>query len=236
MKKEYTQRTARLIGQEKVDELNTKKVLVFGVGGVGSAVVEALGRAGVGHLILVDADVFDPSNLNRQLGATVETIGRPKVEVMKERLLTINPDIDVETHATFYLPESHEGFIAKSGADYVVDAIDTTSAKIAIIDEAYHSGIPVVSSMGAGNKLHPEYFQLDYIEKTTVDPLAKIMRRELKKRRIRRIKVAYSTEVPHTPISDSEEVRPSPGSISFVPATAGMILAGAVIRDLLDLA
>ncbi|MFR6642242.1 MAG: ThiF family adenylyltransferase [Megasphaera sp.] len=116
MKKEYTQRTARLIGQEKVDELNNKKVLVFGVGGVGSAVVEALGRAGVGHLILVDADVFDPSNLNRQLGATVETIGRPKVEVMKERLLTINPDIDVETHATFYLPESHEGFIAKSGA------------------------------------------------------------------------------------------------------------------------
>ena len=108
MKKEYTQRTARLIGQDKVDELNTKKVLVFGVGGVGSAVVEALGRAGVGHLILVDADVFDPSNLNRQLGATVETIGRPKVEVMKERLLTINPDIDVETHATFYLPESHE--------------------------------------------------------------------------------------------------------------------------------
>ncbi|WP_444317610.1 tRNA threonylcarbamoyladenosine dehydratase [Megasphaera sp.] len=235
MKKEYTQRTARLIGQDKVDELDTKKVLIFGVGGVGSAVVEALGRAGVGHLILVDADVFDPSNVNRQLGATVQTIGRPKVEVMKERLLSINPDIDVETHATFYLPESHQGFIAHSGADYVVDAVDTMSAKIAIIDEAYHSGIPVVSSMGAGNKLHPEYFQLDYIEKTSVDPLAKIMRRELKKRRIRHIKVAYSTEVPHKPFTDSDEVRPSPGSISFVPSTAGMILAGAVVRDLLGL-
>ena len=135
----------------------------------------------------------------------------------------------------FYLPESHQGFIAHSGADYVVDAVDTMSAKIAIIDEAYHSGIPVVSSMGAGNKLHPEYFQLDYIEKTSVDPLAKIMRRELKKRRIRRIKVAYSTEVPHKPFSDSDEVRPSPGSISFVPSTAGMILAGAVVRDLLNL-
>ena len=196
MKKEYTQRTARLIGQDKVDELDTKKALIFGVGGVGSAVVEALGRAGVGHLILVDADVFDPSNVNRQLGATVQTIGRPKVEVMKERLLSINPDIDVETHATFYLPESHQGF---------------------------------------GNKLHPEYFQLDYIEKTSVDPLAKIMRRELKKRRIRRIKVAYSTEVPHKPFTDSDEVRPSPGSISFVPSTAGMILAGAVVRDLLGL-
>ena len=154
---------------------------------------------------------------------------------MKERLLSINPDIDVETHATFYLPESHQGFIAHSGVDYVVDAVDTMSAKIAIIDEAYHSGIPVVSSMGAGNKLHPEYFQLDYIEKTSVDPLAKIMRRELKKRRIRRIKVAYSTEVPHKPFSDSDEVRPSPGSISFVPSTAGMILAGAVVRDLLNL-
>ena len=118
MKREYTQRTARLIGQDKVDELDTKKVLIFGVGGVGSAVVEALGRAGVGHLILVDADVFDPSNVNRQLGATVQTIGRPKVDVMKERLLSINPDIDVETHATFYLPDSHKGFIANSGADY----------------------------------------------------------------------------------------------------------------------
>ena len=189
----------------------------------------------MGHLILVDADVFDPSNVNRQLGATVQTIGRPKVEVMKERLLSINPDIDVETHATFYLPESHQGFIANSGADYVVDAVDTMSAKIAIIDEAYHSGIPVVSSMGAGNKLHPEYFQLDYIEKTSVDPLAKIMRRELKKRRIRRIKVAYSTEVPHKPFTDSDEMHPSPGSISFVPSTAGMILAGAVVRDLLNL-
>lgn len=235
MKPEYTQRTARLLGQDAVRALDTKKVMVFGVGGVGSAVVEALGRAGIGHLVLIDADEFEASNLNRQLGATVATLGRKKVEVMKERLLSINPDIDVEIHDFFYLPDQQPGFIAHSGADYIVDAIDTMSAKIAVIEEAYHNHIPVISSMGAGNKLHPEYFQLAYIEKTSVDPMAKIMRRELKKRHIRHIKVAFSTETPHKPFVDSDEVRPSPGSISFVPATAGMIMAGAVVRDLLGL-
>lgn len=235
MKSEYTQRTVRLLGQEAVDALDTKKVMIFGVGGVGSAVVEALGRAGVGHLVLIDADEFEASNINRQLGATVNTLGRKKVEVMKERLLTINPDLDVETHDFFYLPEKQPGFIADSGADYVVDAIDTMSAKIAVIEEAYHHHIPVISSMGAGNKLHPEYFQLAYIEKTSVDPMAKIMRRELKKRHIRHIKVAFSTETPQKPKTGQDELRPSPGSISFVPATAGMIMAGAVVRDLLGI-
>lgn len=236
MDKKYTQRTARLLGQEKVDELAQKTVLIFGMGGVGSFVTEALCRAGIGKLILVDKDVFDESNVNRQLGATTLTIGKYKVDVMKERLLTINPDLTLETHCMFYLPGGEQdGFIANSGADYVVDAIDTTSAKIGIIEEAYKANIPVISSMGAGNKLYPELFTVDYIEKTTVDPLAKILRRELKKRRIRRIKVVYSTEVPHKPIVDSDEVRPSPGSISFVPATAGMILAGAVVRDLLHI-
>ncbi|OKY54189.1 tRNA threonylcarbamoyladenosine dehydratase [Megasphaera cerevisiae] len=235
MKQEYTQRTARLIGQDNVDVLAEKKVLLFGLGGVGSFVAEALCRTGIGHLTLVDADVFDASNLNRQLGATVPSIGRHKTEVMKERLLAINPELHVETHCIFYLPDSQQGFISRSGADYVVDAIDTTSAKIAIIDEAYHAGIPVISSMGAGNKLHPEYFEVAEIEKTSVDPLAKIIRRELKKRNIHHIKVVYSREQPRRAITSGEEKRPSPGSISFVPATAGMILAGVVVRDMLHL-
>ena len=235
MKQQYTQRTARLIGQDKVDLLGQKTVMVFGVGGVGSFAVEALGRAGIGKLILVDADVFDPSNLNRQLGATTQTIGRPKADVMKERLLTINPDIQVETHRMFYLPGDYPDFIAASGADYVVDAVDTVSAKIDVITEAHKAGIPVISSMGAGNKLHPEYFEIADLAKTSVDPLAKVLRRELKKRGIRHVKVVYSKEQPR-PVQVEGEVRPSPGSISFVPSVAGLILAGAVIRDLLDLA
>ncbi|WP_301859654.1 tRNA threonylcarbamoyladenosine dehydratase [uncultured Megasphaera sp.] len=235
MKQQYTQRTARLIGQDKVDLLGQKTVMVFGVGGVGSFAVEALGRAGIGKLILVDADVFDPSNLNRQLGATTQTIGRPKADVMKERLLTINPDIQVETHRMFYLPGDYPDFIAASGADYVVDAVDTVSAKIDVITEAHKAGIPVISSMGAGNKLHPEYFEIADLAKTSVDPLAKVLRRELKKRGIRHVKVVYSQEQPR-PVQVEGEVRPSPGSISFVPSVAGLILAGAVIRDLLDLA
>lgn len=235
MKAEYTQRTARLIGRENVSALAEKTILIFGVGGVGSFAVEAFGRAGIGHLILVDADVFDPSNLNRQLGATTTTIGRKKVDVMKERLLTINPDIRIDTYDMFYLPGEQKDFIAQSGADYVVDAIDTTSAKIGIIEEAYSAGIPVISAMGAGNKLHPELFEVAYIEKTSVDPLAKILRRELKKRRIRHVKVVYSKEQPHPVHTETEELRPSPGSIAFVPSAAGMILAGAVIRDLLHI-
>lgn len=235
MNEAYTQRTARLIGKENVAELAKKSILVFGVGGVGSFAVEAFCRAGIGRLILVDADVFDPSNINRQLGATVPVIGRKKVEVMKERLLTINPDLQIETYDMFFLPGEQDGFIANSGADYVVDAIDTTSAKIGIIEDAYRAGIPVISSMGAGNKLHPERFEVAYIEKTSVDPLAKILRKELKKRRIQKIKVVYSKEQPHPVHSETEELRPSPGSISFVPSVAGLILAGAVIRDLLHI-
>ncbi|MCH4178773.1 MAG: tRNA threonylcarbamoyladenosine dehydratase [Megasphaera sp.] len=231
----YTQRTARLIGQAGVDTLAAKTVLIFGVGGVGSFAVEAIARAGIGHIILVDADVFDPSNLNRQLGAVVDTIGRPKTEVMKERIVSINPAAQVDTYQIFYLPEEQDGFIARSGADYVIDAIDTVQAKLAIIEEAYHEGIPVVSAMGAGNKLHPELFEVADIEKTSVDPLAKVMRRELKKRNIRHIKVVYSKENPCRPRLTEPENHPSPGSISFVPSAAGLILAGVVIRDLLDI-
>lgn len=236
MDAKYTQRTVRLLGQEKVDELAQKTVLIFGMGGVGSFAAEALCRAGIGKLILVDKDVFDESNINRQLGATTLTIGRSKVEVMKERLLTINPALSIETHCMFYLPGGdQDGFIARSGADYVADAVDTVSAKIGIIEEAYHAGIPVISAMGAGNKLHPELFTVDYIERTSVDPLAKILRRELKKRNIRRVKVVYSTETPIRPVTDTAELHPSPGSISFVPSVAGLILAGVVIRDLLHI-
>lgn len=231
----YTQRTARLIGQDGVQRLDKQTVLVFGAGGVGSFAIEAFARAGIGHIILVDGDVFDPSNINRQLGATVTDIGRTKVDVMKERILSINPQACVETHCLFYLPDEQPGFIARSGADYVIDAIDTVSAKIAIIEEAYGAGIPVISAMGAGNKLHPELFEVAYIEKTSVDPLAKVMRRELKKRNIRHIKVVYSQEQPHAPILMEPEDHPSPGSISFVPSAAGLILAGAVIRDFLGL-
>ena len=160
-------------------------------------------------------------------------IGRPKVDVMKERFLSINPDIDVETHHVFYLPAEKPGLVAQSGADYVVDAIDTVAAKVDIIAEAYAAGIPVISAMGAGNKLHPELFEIAEIEKTSVDPLAKVMRKELKKRNIRRVKVVYSKELPQ-PVR-REEGCSGIGSISFVPSAAGLILAGAVVRDLLQI-
>ncbi len=236
MRADIAQRTVRLIGQDKVDALAAKTVLVFGMGGVGSFTTEALGRAGIGRLILVDADVFDISNVNRQLGATLPTVGQPKVEVMAQRLKTINPDIIVETHQIFFLPGEMAGFVAASGADYVVDAIDTTSAKLAIIEEAYEAGIPVISCMGAGNKLHPELFEVAEIEKTSVCPMAKIVRRELKKRGIRHVKVVYSKEQPRPVPMPPDGSRPSPGSISFVPSVAGLIMAGAVVRDLVGLA
>lgn len=232
----YTQRTARLIGREKVALLAERAVLLFGAGGVGSFAAEALVRAGIGKLIMMDADCFDPSNINRQLGATTVTIGKKKVDVMKERLLTINPDLQIETYAEFYLPETHAGFIAASGVNYVVDAVDTVRAKIAVIEEAYIHHIPVISSMGAGNKLHPELFEVTTIEKTSVDPLAKILRKELKKRNIHGVKVVYSKEKPCAVGRASTEAHPSPGSISFVPAAVGMIMGGVVIRDLAELA
>lgn len=235
MEKAYYQRTARLLGEDAVLDLAKKTVMVFGVGGVGSFVVEALARTNIGHLILIDADTFEESNINRQLGATMETMGRYKVDVMKERIASLNPDCVVDVHPFFYLPEQQPDFIANSGADYIVDAIDTMTAKINVIEEATKAGIPVISSMGAGNKLHPELFQVAYIEDTSVDPMAKIMRKELKKRGIKKVKVVYSQEQPR-PIRGCEgENRPSPGSIAFVPSAAGLIMAGVVVRDLLHI-
>ncbi len=234
MNAECAGRTALLIGWDNVAALSEKKVVIFGVGGVGSFAAEALCRAGIGHMVLVDGDVFELSNINRQLGATMETIGRAKVDVMKERLLAINPELDIETRRLFYLPGEMPGFAASFGGDYIIDAVDTVAAKLGVICEAYDAGIPVISAMGAGNKLHPEYFEVAEIEKTSVDPLAKILRRELKKRNICGIKVVYSKETPLRPADLNGEPR-AVGSISFVPSAAGLILAGAVIRDLLQL-
>lgn len=234
MEEKYTQRTSWLLGKDNVQKLGEKKILLFGVGGVGSFVAEALIRAGIGHLVLVDADVFEPSNINRQLGATVITIGQPKVNAMKERLLMINPTADIQTHQFFYLPETHRDFISQIQPDYVVDAIDTVAAKISIIEESYTLHIPVISSMGAGNKLHPEQFEIEKIEKTSVDPLAKKIRKELKQRGIQGILVVYSKEKPIIPQKEETE-NASPGSISFVPGAVGLIIAGAVIRELVQI-
>ena len=222
MKKEYTVRTEKLIGSDGVAALATKSVLVFGLGGVGSFTVEALVRAGIGKLTLVDKDVFDESNINRQLGALPSTVGRAKAEVMAERVRSVNPDIYVDAQVRFYLPEEDTD-------------VDNMTAKIAIAEKAYELGIPLISSMGAGNKLHPELFELDYIENTSVDPLAKIMRKKMKERGIRRLKVVYSKEIPVTHKIPEDSARVSPGSISFVPSVAGLIMAGAVVRDLLGI-
>ena len=219
------QRTRRLIGDEALEMLRTSKILVFGVGGVGGYVCEALARAGVGRIDIVDKDVVDITNINRQIIATTDTIGLPKVGVCKERLLSINPEIQVVAKQCFYLPEKASDF-AFGEYDYIVDAIDNVTAKIDIICRAKQAGIPVISSMGTGNKLDPTQFRIADIEKTKVCPLAKVVRKELKKRGVRGVKVLYSEE---------ETVRTgkrTPASISFVPPAAGLIIAGEVIKDL----
>ena len=242
---EQLSRTAKLIGKENIDKLTSARVAVFGVGGVGGFVVEALARSGIGHIELIDHDTVALSNLNRQIIATHDTIGRDKVDVMKERILSINPDAEVITHKCFFLPENKEDFDF-SKYTYVVDAVDTVTAKISIIEEAKKAGVPVISSMGTGNKLDPTKFEVADISKTSVCPLAKVMRRELKKRGISHVKVVYSTEEAITPIEeetaaqgagkDNEDTagrkKIAPGSISFVPSVAGLIIAGEVIKDI----
>ncbi len=219
------QRTRRLIGDEALEMLRTSKILVFGVGGVGGYVCEALARAGVGRVDIVDKDVVDITNINRQIIATTDTIGLPKVGVCRERMLSINPEIQVVAKQCFYLPEKASDF-AFGEYDYIVDAIDNVTAKIDIICQAKQAGTPVISSMGTGNKLDPTQFRIADIEKTKVCPLAKVVRKELKKRGVRGVKVLYSEEEP---------VRTgmrTPASISFVPPAAGLIIAGEVIKDL----
>ncbi len=225
-------RTALLLGNEGVEKLKRARVAVFGVGGVGGYVVEALARSGVGELHLVDKDAVSPSNINRQIIALHSTVGRLKTEVAAARAKDINPDIRVYCHNLFYLPETADEFDF-SRFDYIVDAIDTVSGKIALIERAKAANIPVISSMGAGNKLDPTAFEVADISKTSVCPLARVMRRELKKRGIEHVKVVYSKEEPmQSGQIDEESGKPVAGSIAFVPSVVGLILAGEVIKDL----
>lgn len=228
-------RTRLLLGDEGLARLAASRVAVFGVGGVGGYAVEALARSGVGALDLIDSDVVDITNLNRQIIATIDTVGRPKVQVAAERVRSINPLCTVETHQCFFLPETALQFDF-SNYDYVIDAVDTVSAKIALVEASYAAGTPIVSSMGAGNKLDPTAFRVADIYETSVDPLARVMRRELRHRGIPALKVVYSTEPPINSALGGERVkegtRPAPGSVAFVPSVAGLILGGEVVRDL----
>lgn len=225
MEKQF-ERTSMLIGEEGVEALKRASVIVFGIGGVGSYAVEGLARAGIGSLTIVDNDDIDITNINRQLPALHSTVGRSKVAVMAERIKDINPGCEVKAMECFFLPETADSFDFTE-YDYVVDAIDTVTGKIAIIEKAHREGTPVISSMGTGNKLNPVAFRIADIEKTKVCPLAKVMRRELKKRGITGVKVLYSEEEPV-----KTETR-TPGSISFVPSVAGLIIAGEVVQSVL---
>lgn len=224
-------RTKILIGDECLEKLKNAKVAVFGVGGVGSFVVEALARAGVGSFVLIDKDQVSLSNINRQLIATHKTIGKLKVDVAKERILSINPEAKVETFAEFFMPGNTD--ILNNSITYIVDAIDTVTAKIELVMQAQKLGVPIISSMGTGNKLNPCLFEITDIYKTQVCPLAKVMRKELKQRGVKHLKVLYSKEEPLKSGIIGENGKTIPGSISFVPSVAGLIIAGEVIKDLL---
>lgn len=231
--KEELSRTALLLGDDAMERLKNATVAIFGVGGVGGYVAEALARSGVGKLVLTDNDVVSVSNINRQIIALHSTIGRPKVEVLGERLKDINPDIKLELHQSFYLPETHDDYDFEA-YDYVVDCVDTVAAKIDIIMESKAAGTPVISSMGAGNKLDPARFEIADIYKTSVCPLARVMRYEMKKRGVKRLKVVFSKETPmkvSAPLEDNAR-RSIPGSIAFVPAAAGLVLAAEIVKDL----
>lgn len=249
-------RTELLIGKENIEKLQNSKVAVFGIGGVGSYVVEGLARAGIGNFILVDSDDVSISNLNRQIIATTKTIGKPKVEVAKDRILEINPNANVTIYKEFYKPDNRVPF--ENDISYIVDAIDTVTAKIDLIEEAERLKIPIISSMGTGNKLDPTKFEVTDIYKTSVCPLAKVMRKELRDRGIKKLKVVYSKEEPikikdrdnfeedrelYKNEMEAEEYAEKknyisnshvPGSISFVPSVAGLIIAGEVIKDIIN--
>ena len=242
-------RTQLLLGKEGIDRLAEAKVAVFGIGGVGGYVVEALARSGVGSFVLVDDDKVCLTNLNRQIIATRSTVGKYKTDVMRDRILDINPQAQVEVRQCFYLPENADEFDF-SVYSYVVDAVDTVTAKLDIIMRAKEAGVPVISSMGAGNKLDPTKFQVADIYDTTICPLARVMRRELRKRNVKDLKVVYSTEKSIRPLEDMSiscrtncicppgakhkctERRDIPGSVAFVPSVAGLIIAGEVVKDL----
>jgi tRNA A37 threonylcarbamoyladenosine dehydratase len=241
-------RTELLIGKDNLDKLKRSTVAVFGMGGVGSYTAEALVRSGIGKLVIVDDDTVCLTNINRQIHATRKTVGKPKVEVMKERLLEINPKLEVISHQTFYSSENSSTLLSRD-YDYVVDAIDTVSSKIDLVVKCNEMGIPIISCMGAANKLDPTKFEVADIYDTSICPLAKVMRYELRKRGIRSLKVVYSKEKPIKPLLNVEtckeqcictnkertcvKKRQIPGSVSFVPPVAGFILAGEVIKDIL---
>ena len=242
-------RTQLLLGKDNMDRLAEAKVAIFGIGGVGGYVAEALARSGVGSFVLVDDDKVCLTNLNRQIIATRKTVGKYKAEVMRDRILEINQDAEVEVRKCFYLPENADEFDFNEYS-YVVDAVDTVTAKLEIIMRAKECGVPVISSMGAGNKLDPTKFQVADIYKTSMCPLAKVMRRELKKRGVKKLKVVYSTEKPTRPLDDMSvscrtncicppgaahkcaERRDIPGSVAFVPSVVGLIIAGEDAKDL----
>lgn len=222
-------RTELIIGKESIEKLQASKVAIFGLGGVGSYVVEGLVRAGVGNFVLVDKDTVDVTNLNRQLIATTKTIGQPKVEVAKQRILEINPKVNVEIYQEFFMPETKG--ILDDTIDYIVDVVDTVTAKIELVQRANKLNIPIISSMGTGNKLDPTQFEVTDIYKTSICPLAKVMRKELRARGIEKLKVVYSKEEPIKQFASKERI--TPGSISFVPSVAGLIIAGEVVKDLI---
>lgn len=242
-------RTQLLLGQDGMERLYKSRVAVFGIGGVGGYAVEALVRSGVGELDLIDDDRVCLTNLNRQLHATRKTVGKYKVDVAEERILEINPKAIVHKYKTFYTPETADQFDF-SQYDYVIDAIDTVTGKLELVEQAYKAGVPIISSMGAGNKMDPTAFEVADIYKTTVCPLARVMRRELKKRGIKKLKVVYSKEPALTPIDDMTiscrtncicppgtarkctDRRQVPGSNAFVPSVVGLIIAGEVVKDL----
>lgn len=248
MLKEQLIRTQFLIGEEGIEKLQNSKVIIFGVGGVGSFVAESLTRTGMGTIIIVDNDTIDISNLNRQIHATRDSVNRIKVEVMKERMLLINPECNVITKQVFLNSENISEIIPND-IDYVVDAIDSVTSKLALAEYCYNKNINIIASMGTGNKMDPSLFKITDIFKTSVCPLAKVMRNELKKRRVKKLKVVYSEELPIKPQSPKQEDTPkkvegeeitrlskrqSPGSMSFVPGVAGMILASQVVRDIIN--
>lgn len=243
-------RTQLLLGEDGMEKLKNSRVAIFGIGGVGGYVCEALVRSGVGHFDLIDDDKVCLTNLNRQIIATRKTVGKYKTDVMKERMMEINPDVMVETHKCFFLPENADDFPFEE-YDYVVDAVDTVTAKIELVMKCQEKNVPIISSMGAGNKLDASAFKVADIYKTKVCPLAKVMRRELNKRGVKKLKVVYSEEKPIKPLEDMSiscrsncicppgaerkctDRRAIPGSVAYVPSVVGLIIAGEVIKDLL---
>lgn len=229
-------RTARIFGADGMERLQSAHVAVFGVGGVGSYIAEGLARSGVGHISLIDSDAVDITNLNRQLEALSDTVGKPKAQAMRERILQINPECEVIVHDCFFLPENSDSFDFTQYS-YVADAVDTVTAKIELVVKAQREGVPIISSMGTGNKLCPAMLEVSDIYKTSVCPLARVMRQELKKRGVKRLKVVYSKEEPIQALKSDEDNphrRSIPASAVFVPGTAGLIIASEIVKDIVQ--